>query len=138
MSEPTRDTTLIARARRKLARWPELAFEATPATLRIPAPHPGGFEIQVQKARKGYVVRFEGWTRTFDRDDDALDCLELGLSDSCRLAVSCRGTAAVAWTLEVREFGMWVPHRRTARRVVPFWRRQRTEYKQNSIITRVA
>jgi hypothetical protein len=135
VSEPSRDTTLIARARRKLARWPDVAYDASPAALRIPAPNPGGFDIHLQERRRAYVVRFDGWTRTFDRDDDALDCLELGLSDSCRLAVTCRGTAPVAWTLEIREFGMWVPHRRTCRRIVPFWRPERTEYKQNVIIT---
>jgi hypothetical protein len=132
---PARDTTLVARARRRLARWPEVAYEATSSSLDIPAAKPGGFHIRLQHQRKGYRVRFDGWTRTFDRDDDALDCLELGLSDSCRLAVTCRGSTPVAWTLEVREFGMWVPHRCTRRRLVPFWRPARTEYKQNDVIT---
>ena len=80
-------------------------------------------------------MRLDGWTRTFDRDDDALDCMELALSDACRLAVTCRGNTPVAWTLEVREYGMWVPHRRVRRRLVPFWRRERTEYRQNDVIS---
>ena len=58
------------------------------------------------------------------------------LSDSCRLSVVCRGRTAVAWTLEIREFGMWVPHRTRRRRLVPFWRPARTEYKQNDVITK--
>ena len=136
MSRRRRDTTLVARAKRRLARWPEVVYNATPAVLRVSAPHPDGFAIQLQEHRKRYVVRFDGWKRTFDRDDDALDCLELGLSDSCRLAVTCRGATPVAWTLESREFGMWVPHRRTRRRLVPFWRPERTEYRQNTVITR--
>jgi len=134
MTKSARDTTLIVRARRKLARWPAIAYTNTPRSLHIPAPDPGGFDIRLQDHRRGFVVRFDGWTRTFDRDDDALDCMELGLSDTCRLAVTCRGTLAVAWTLEVREFGMWVPHRRTRRTLVPFWRREHTEYKQNDVI----
>ena len=91
--------------------------------------------IELQSGRKRYTVRLDGWMRTFDRDDDALDCMELALSDACRLAVTCRGNTPVAWTLEVREYGMWVPHRRVQRRFVPFWRRERTEYRQNDVIT---
>ena len=136
MIQPRRDTTLIARARRKLARWPDVAYDATSWSLHVPAPRAGGFDIDLQERRRGYIVWFEGWTRTFDRDDDALDCLELGLSDSCRLSVVCRGRTAVAWTLEIREFGMWVPHRTRRRRLVPFWRPARTEYKQNDVITK--
>jgi hypothetical protein len=136
MRKRARETTLIVRARRKLARWPAIAYTNTHRSLHIPAPAPGRFEIRLYDHRRGFVVRFDGWTRTFDRDDDALDCMELGLSDTCRLAVTRRGTLAVAWTLEVREFGMWVPHRRTRRRLIPFWRPERTEYKQNDVITR--
>jgi hypothetical protein len=129
-----RDTTLIARARRRLARWPEVVYQATHDALHIPAAKPDGFDLRLHSQAKGHTVRLDGWTRTFDRDDDALDCLELGLSDACRLAVTCRGRTPVAWTLEIREFGMWVPHRRTRRRLVPFWRRVHTEYKQNDFI----
>ena len=136
MSRPARDTTLIARARRRLTRWPELRYDATHARLRIPAPHAGGFAIELQSGRKRYTVRLDGWMRPFDRDDDALDCMELALSDACRLAVTCRGNIPVAWTLEVREYGMWVRHRRVQRRLVPFWRRERTEYRQNDVIAR--
>jgi hypothetical protein len=136
MIRPARDTTLIARARRRLTRWPELRYDATHTWLRIPAPHAGGFDIELQSRRNRYTVRLEGWTRTFDRDDDALDCLELALSDACRLAVTCRGKTSVAWTLEVREYGMWVPHRRVRRRLVPFWRGERMEYRQNDVIGR--
>jgi hypothetical protein len=100
------------------------------------APHAAGFAIELQSRRNRYTVRLDGWSRTFDRDDDALDCMELALSDACRLAVTCRGNTPVAWTLEVREYGMWVPHRRVLRRLVPFWRRERMEYRQNDLIRR--
>ena len=130
------DITLIARARRKLARWPDLAYEATHDSLHIPAPQQEGFDIRLHGRGTRHTVRFDGWVRTFDRDDDALDCLELGLSDSCRLAVTLRGSTPVSWLLEVREYGLWVPHRRTRRRLVPFWRAPRVEYRQNVVITR--
>ena len=136
MSRARRDTTLVARAKRRLTRWPEIRYEATPARLRIPAPQAGGFFIELQSLRNRFLVRFDGWARTFDRDDDALDCMDLGLSDRCRLEVTCRGNTSVAWTLEVREYGMWVPHRRVKRRFVPFWRRERTEHRQNDVIVR--
>ena len=59
---------------------------------------------------------------------------------ACRTRAGLRwraaGATAVAWTLEVREFGMWVPHRTRRRRLVPFWRPARTEYKQNDVITK--
>ena len=136
MNRRARSAPVIARAVRKLGRWPGLAFSATRFALDIPAPSPGGFAIALRARGRHSRVRFEGWSRRFDRDDDALECLELGLSDSCRLAVTLRGRMPVAWTLEVWEYGMWAPHHRASRWLVPFWRPRRIEYRQNRVICR--
>ena len=127
-------TPLIARARRKLAHYPQVRYTATATRLHVPAPEPGGFGIRLHSRGKRYIVRFEGWVRVFDRDDDALDCFEFGLSDSCRLAVKLRGSIAVAWTVETTQYGLWAAHHRTARWLAPFWGTARTEYLQNHVI----
>jgi hypothetical protein len=129
-----RPAPMIARAVRKLSRWPGLVYSATRHRLHIPVQAPGGFAIRIQARRRYTLVQFEGWTRRFDRDDDALECLELGLSDSCRLAVTLRGQTPVAWTVEMWEYGMWAPHHRAASWLVPFWRPRRIEHRQNRVI----
>jgi hypothetical protein len=49
----------------------------------------------------------------------------------CRLVVEYRGTRAGAWRVESREYGGWTPHRRIARRSIPFCLRRRIVYRQN-------
>jgi hypothetical protein len=99
--------------------------------IEVAPREPDGFVVRIRATRRGSVVEFEGWHRRFDREEDALDCFEFGLSTACRLVVEYRGRRAVAWTVEAREYGCWRPHRRLARWLVPFWRRRRFVYRQN-------
>jgi hypothetical protein len=80
-----------------------------------------------------FVVSYDGWSQTFHRAEDAYDCFEFGLSDSCRLRVTLRGETATAWQIEKREYGLWVPGRVIQRRLVPFWRRRRIQLRQNRV-----
>lgn len=126
-----RSATVIARARRRLLRCPAARAVATETTLEVPPRDDEGFTVRVRAGRRGSVVEFDGWYRRFPREEDALDCFEFGLSAACRLLVEYRGRRAVAWTVESREYGCWVPHRRVARRLVPFWRPPRFVLRQN-------
>jgi hypothetical protein len=128
------DTSVIVRTRRKLSRCPELRVTSGRYWLRVDRPADDGFPIFLRVHARHFSVHLGGWSRRFDRDDDAMDCVEFGLSSSCRLLVEYRGSVEVAWTVEAREFGTWQPHHRTARWLVPFWCRKRTAYLQNRIM----
>jgi len=127
------DTSVIVRTCRKLSRYPELRVTTGRYWLRVDPPADGGFPVHLRVHARHFSVRLGGWTRRFDRDDDAIDCVEFGLSSACRLLVEYRGSVEVAWTVEAREYGTWQPHHRTARRLIPFWWRKRTAYLQNRI-----
>ena len=125
--------SVIARAQRRLLlRCPEARATVDGSCLEVAPGEPDGFTVRIRAGRRASIVEFDdGWHRRFDREEDALDCFEFGLSAACRLAVEYRGDRAVAWTVEAREFGCWVPHRRIAVWFVPFWRRRRLAYRQN-------
>jgi len=124
---------LIGRALRRLSRNGELPHTRTRTTLVIPASDASGFAVQLRIRRGRPRVRFERWSRTFDRLEDAVDCLEFGLSDSCRLAVEYRGRWPVAWTVQSREHGCWTARHRVTRPLRPFWGARRIAYRQNRV-----
>jgi hypothetical protein len=130
---PTNRLAILGRAKRKLDRCPGVVYTSTKRGIDVQAPGPGGFPIRLRVRRRGYRVYLGGWWREFDRDDDALDCMDFGLSTGCRLLVEYRGDSAVAWTVESRDFGMWRPHHRASRLVLAFWRPKRTAYLQNDV-----
>ena len=97
------DTSVIVRTRRKLSRCPELRVTSGRYWLRVDRPADDGFPIHLRVHARHFSVHLGGWSRRFDRDDDAMDCVEFGLSSSCRLLVEYRGSVEVAWTVEARE-----------------------------------
>jgi hypothetical protein len=124
---------LIDRALRRMSRRGEVPHSRTPTTLTIHPSRPGGFPVRLAIRRGRPHVSFERWSRAFTRNEDALDCLEFGLSDSCRLAVEYRGRWPVAWTIESREHGCWSARHRVSRWLRPFWGTRRMEYRQNRV-----
>jgi len=124
---------VIERARKVLSEL-GVPFLAGADRITVPASDISGFEVtlQVSGSRK-FVVSYEGWFETFQRAEDAYDCFEYGLCDSCRLRITFRGETAVAWQIEKRDYGVWMRGRAIRRRIVPFWRRVRTEQRQNQV-----
>ena len=96
------DTSVIVRTRRKLLRCPDLRVTSGRYWLRVDRPADGGFPIHLRVHARHFSVHLGGWSRRFDRDDDAMDCVEFGLSPTCRLLVEYRGSVEVAWTVEAR------------------------------------
>jgi hypothetical protein len=125
--------TVIDRARKTLTAR-DVAFDASGTRIIVRAADVTGFDVSLDTldSRK-FIVRYEGWYETFNRAEDAYDCFEYGLSDSCRLRITFRGTRPVAWQIEKREYGVWTPGRIIRRRVVPFWRSARVERRQNRV-----
>lgn len=127
--------SVIARARKALDAVGGVTYELDEDRLSVPAAGPDRFAVSLRAlGDRRFVVQFgEGWVHAFDRAEDAQDCFEFGLSDRCRLRVTLRGDTPVAWQLEKREFGLWVPGRRLCRRWVPFWRPRRIVHLQNRV-----
>jgi hypothetical protein len=125
--------SVIDRARKTLAAR-GVPFDADTSSITVRAVDVTGFDVSLRaiEARK-FVVSYEGWFETFDRAEDAYDCFEYGLSNSSRLRITFRGATAVAWQIEKRDFGIWIPGRVVRRRLVPFWRRPRIERRQNHV-----
>jgi hypothetical protein len=102
--------------------------------LVVPAASPDGFEVRLHLVSdRAFVVMFDRWRHDFDRAEDAYDCFEYGLSDSCRLKVVYRGDEPELWQVEKREFGMWSPGHPVSRRSWAVWKPRRIEYRQNRV-----
>jgi hypothetical protein len=125
----------IARAQRRLSSHPDLDIIVVADGIDIAPANDEGFPIRLRVSGSQFTVFMGGWHRTFDREEDALDCVEFGLGETCRLLVEYRGPTEVAWTVQSREYGMWQPHHRVSRLFVPFWRPSRVVYRQNRRMT---
>lgn len=130
--------SVVDRAVKALRSLDGVRFDVSDNAVEVPPASEEGFLVRLRIVNdRAYVVDYDGWRHEFDRAEDAYDCFEYGLSDSCRLKVTYRGDGPVAWHVEKREFGMWVPSaHRVRRRFVPFWRRARVVYRQNRAFRR--
>jgi len=130
--------SVIDRAARTLRAIDGVVFDASDDTITVPPPADDGFVVRLRMVHdRQFVVWFDRWEQTFDRAEDALDCFEYGLSDSCRLKIVLRGDAPIVWHVEKREYGMWVPGNHP--RKVPslaFWRPTSVVYRQNRVFRR--
>jgi len=130
--------SVIDRAARTLRAIDGVAFDATQDTITVPPPAADGFLVRLRMVDdRQFVVWYDRWEQTFDRAEDAFDCFEYGLSDSCRLKIVLRGDTPIVWHVEKREYGMWVPgnHPRKARSLA-FWRQRSVVYRQNRVFRR--
>lgn len=130
--------SVIDRAARTLRAIDGLVFETSANAIAVPPASTDGFLVRLHLIHdRKFVVWYDGWQHAFDRAEDAYDCFEYGLSDSCRLKTTFRGDEPVAWQVEKREYGMWVPGRHAVkRRTLAFWRPVRTVYRQNQVFRR--
>lgn len=127
--------SVIDRARKALSAR-GVAFDADAKRVTVRASDANGFDVSLRVVEpRRFVVSYEGWFETFGRAEDAYDCFEYGLSDSCRLRMTFRGETPVAWQIEKRDYGVWMPGRVVRRRLAPFWRRARIERRQNRVFT---
>jgi hypothetical protein len=130
--------SVIDRARKTLETL-GVTFDADATRIVVVAEEPSGFDVTLRViGPRKFVVSYEGWFQAFDRAEDAYDCFEYGLSDSCGLRITFRGRMPVAWQIEKREYGVWMPGRSVRRRVMPFWRAARIERRQNRVFRSAA
>jgi len=121
----------LARVRDKLARRPEIHFTDEDRRIEVQPADPTGFSVGMHEEASEIVVNFEGWHQHFTSEDEALNCFAFGLSESCRLRVTYRGTCPVAWSVESMKEGSWCSAGTTALLFIPFWRRRTVRHFQN-------
>ncbi len=109
----------------------DLRYTEKNGTIVVHALSPNGFDVSISE---DLTVRFDGWHEHFDSPEEALECFVFGLSDHCRLKITLRGNSPCKWTLESLEEGKWIEDSTTGLLIVPFWRAERIEYRQNNVV----
>jgi hypothetical protein len=128
----------IAELERRLAKHPELRFEATASSVAVQAPSPEGFAVSFVVSGTECTVHFEGWHEDFTSVEQALDCFAFAFSGRSRLAITYRGRIPVKWVLEHLEEGAWQADSEVGHFLVPFWKPKRVVYRQNPMLLRDA
>ena len=130
--------SVIDNAVRALRAVDGVVFDATDDTITVPPTSDEGFLVRLRMmSDRAFVVWFDQWHHDFDRAEDALDCFEYGLSDSCRLKITLRDDKPIIWHVQKREFGMWAPgHHPLKHRSFAFWRPTTVVYRQNHVFKR--
>ncbi len=129
-----RRLSAIPEIERRLAKYPNVRYEADESQITIRAQGPEGFDVSLEVASDGYRVSFEGWHEEFSSEAEALNCLAFGLSTACRLRTDYRGDFPYRWTVEGLDNGSWQADSTTGLVLFPFWRRRRVAYRQNAVI----
>jgi hypothetical protein len=77
----------------KLARHPEAVFTRAGNSISVRPPGDTGFTVDLYIESDCHTVFFDrGWHEDFKTEQEALNCIAFGLSSSCRLAVTYRGS----------------------------------------------
>ena len=120
--------------KKKLEKHPEIKYEEGENSIYIFPLNEEGFIISLEENPSSYTVAFDGWHESFKSDEEALNYVGFGLSDSCRLKTIYRGKAPQKWAVEFNENGEWIMDSETGLLFFPFWRKPTIVYKQNCFI----
>jgi len=119
----------------KLARYPEAKLTRSDNSITIRPPGDTGFTVELHLGSDHYTVIFDGgWHEDFDTEEDAINCVGFGLSSSCRLAVTYRGSTPSSWAVQSHGGSDWKTDSVTGLLIFPFWRRPRVVFKQNDLV----
>jgi hypothetical protein len=125
---------VIEEIKARLARYPDLDYDATTKCIRVRPRNDDGFSVTLYVRGSQFRVSFEGWHETFEDAGEALDCFVFGLSDACRLEIEYRGGMATKWAVQSRRGAAWVTDSEVGLLVVPFWRPRRVAHRQNHVV----
>lgn len=119
----------------KLAKYPKANVTRADNSISIRPPGRSGFTVELLVGADGYTVSFDsGWHEEFTSEDEAINCVGFGLSSSCRLAVTYRGSIPCRWAVQSRQGVDWKTDSVTGLLIFPFWRRPRVVIKQNDLV----
>ncbi len=97
-------------------------------------PEEAGFPVRMDIEPDSYIVSFLGWHEPFAIEEEALNCLALGLSEDCRLEVEFRGDTQVSWTVQYIREGDWASGTTIGLIYRAFWRKRSIGHLRNHLI----
>jgi hypothetical protein len=118
----------------KLSEHPRVKFIRTENSISVEPETDSGFTVQLTTDGRRSTVYYEGWHEEFESGEEAVSCFAFGLSASCRLAVTYRGSFPCKWAVQYLNKGEWTTESVTGLLLVPFWRRPRVVFKQNDLV----
>ena len=128
----------LEQIKEKLLKYPSLSYSETKNSITIHTPNKeSGFDITLYIDTNDYptyTVAFGNWHGHFDTAEKAIEFIDFGLSDHCRLREIFRGEIAYKWIIESLQDGKWVIAQETGAIFFPFWKRKVEKVYQNSVI----
>ena len=127
--------TPLDEIRSRLKKYPELRFQDDGERIEVFPVDESGFPVSFYQHGTDFTVGYAGWHDTFKDPTEAFNCFVFGLSEDCRLKVTCRGRYEYRWVVEHFENGAWRQFDEVALLLpVPFWRKKEIKYLRNSVI----
>jgi len=122
----------------KLKRHPELVWCEIPGGVRVEAPSPSGFAIELVSDIHGWEARLgnAGFHDDFVSADEAANFVAWCYSGTARVREVWRGNSPQAAILEACEDGEWRRVSGTWFIFVPFWRKRSEVILQNPDLLR--
>ena len=124
----------IELVKEKLQKYPQTKYKVEGSIITILPVDVSGFTVSLEDQDGEYTVFFEGWHEHFNNEEEALNCVAFGLSDSCRLREIRRGGKPHKWIVEFLENGAWKTDSETGLLVFGFWKKQSEKVYRNNII----
>ena len=118
---------------KKLKGHPELTYVELPGKIRIEAPTPHGFVVELHYAVNEWTVYLgeAGYHETFSTSDDVLNFIAWCYSGEARIREVWRGNWPQKVILEALQGGQWLEDAETGYFFVPFWLPRREIVRTN-------
>jgi hypothetical protein len=117
----------------KLGKHSTLKWEIGARFMRINAPDPDGFAVELERQGEEFTIYLGngGWHRHFDDPTEVLEFVAWCFSGRVRLREIRRGASIQKAVLEALGNGRWEEEATTGYFFVPFWRKKRELILQN-------
>lgn len=111
----------------KLKRHPELRYSERPGQVRVEAPEPNGFALELHSSHDCWTVYLgeAGFHETFSSADEVMNFIAWCYSGGARVREFWRGSSPQKAILEAYEDGDWQEISLTGYFVFQFWMEQK-------------
>jgi hypothetical protein len=122
----------------KLKRYPELKHSERPGRVRVEAPEPNGFALELHSGHDGWTVYLgeAGFHETFSSADEVLNFIAWCYSGEARVREFWRGSSPQKAILEAYQGDDWREISLTGYFVLQFWLEQQVRVFTNPKILR--
>ena len=125
----------IEKLEQKLKKYPHVSYAVEGNSLTIRPVTEDGFLIPLTQEPDEFTVSFGNWHGHFDTEEEALNYIAFGLSDSCRLREIRRGGKPYKWIVEYKDGGVWHTDYITGWPSFRFWHKKEEVVYQNRVLT---